>query len=355
VRGGKRLTATEQGAIFAQRAELAIAYLRGGIREALGHAGRDQKLTDKLLRNITATQLRTLIAIGRHGGFTVAAKSLNLAQPTVHRTAKSLEAVCDFEVFRAIYGRIELTAPGHALNQSAKLARAELRQAREELTVLYGSGRRTFVLGSLPLARSQIVPDAILNMFQRDKELQIRVIEGRYAELLRGLREGDIDCLIGALRSPAPASDVYEITLFEDDLIIVCSASHPLARHSVVALEQTLAFPWIAPPISTPSGQYLFETLDIERRAATPVRVVASSFVLLRELLMSGDFLTVISKTQVKREITEGSLQELPVSLKGQTRSIGLTMRNKWHPTASQHAFLEKLKDAAREAASDPQ
>ena len=354
VRGGKRVTVTEQGEIFAQRAERAIAYLRGGGRAALEHAGHDHKLTDQLLRNITATQLRTLIVIGRHGGYTVAARSLDLAQPTVHRTAKSLEAVCGFEIFRATYGRTELTAPGHALNQSAKLARAELRQAREELALFSGRGRRTFVLGSLPLARSQIVPNAIMNMLEREKELQVRVIEGRYAELLRGLREGDIDCLIGALRNPAPANDVYETPLFDDDLIIVCSASHPLAQQKSVALEQTLSFPWIAPPISTPSGQYLFEALEIERLASTPVRVVASSFVLLRELLLSGDFLTVISKAQVRKEIAEGSLHELPIPLEGQSRSIGLTRRNKWHPTASQHAFLSALEDAAKKADGSP-
>ncbi|WP_435140454.1 LysR family transcriptional regulator [Pseudopelagicola sp. nBUS_19] len=348
VRGGKSVTATEHGEIFAPRAARAITYLRGGIRTALGHAGQDQRLTDQLLRNITATQIRALIAIGRHGGFTVAAKSLALAQPTVHRTAKSLEAVCSFEVFRATYGRIELTASGHALNQSAKLARAELRQAREELALSTGKGRRTFVLGSLPLAQSQIIPEAITNMLQREKQLQVRVIEGRYAELLRGLREGDIDCLIGALRNPAPASDVSETALFDDDLVIVCAASHPLAQQASVALEQTLAYPWIAPPISTPSGQYLFETLDIERRASTPVRVVASSFVLLRELLLVGGFLTVISKAQVKKEIAEGFLHELPVPLEGQTRSIGFTMRNKWHPTTSQQAFLKALKDVAQ-------
>jgi len=348
VRGGKRTTVTEQGEIFAQRSERAIAYLRGGIRAALDHANNDNKRTEQLLRNITATQIRTLIAVGRHGGYTAAAKSLELAQPTVHRTAKSLEAVCGFEIFRVTYGRIELTAPGHALHQNAKLARAELRQAREELAQFSGEGRRTFVLGSLPLARSQIVPDAIMNMLKREKELQVRVIEGRYAELLRGLREGDIDCLIGALRNPAPAHDVYETALFDDDLIIVCSTSHPLAQLKTVTLEQTLCYPWIAPPISTPSGQYLFQTLEIEKRTSTPVRVVASSFVLLRELLLSGDFLTVISKAQVKKEIVGGALSELPIPLKGQTRSIGLTRRSKWHPTASQHAFLAALENAAK-------
>lgn len=350
IRGGKGITPTEQGEIFFARADRAIEFLKSGLKAALHHAGQDVKKVEQLHRNITAAQLRTLIAMGRHGSFTVAAKSLGLAQPTVHRTAKALEDTCGFTMFRSTVGGIELTAPGQVLNQSAKLARAELRQAREELTLFSGLGRRTFVLGSLPLARSQIVPDAILNMLDREKDLQVRVIEGRYAELLRALREGDIDCLIGALRNPAPADDVVEKRLFGDDLIVVASANHPLAKLETLTLEDTLEYPWIAPPISTPAGQYLFETLEIENKSATPVRVVASSFILLKELLMNGEFLTVISELQVSRELETGHLKALPINLEGQTRQIGLTIRKKWHPTASQQAFLEELGSASERA-----
>lgn len=347
VRGGKRITATEQGEIFAPRVVRAIEYLRSGIRSALQQAGMDTKLTNQVQRNLTSAQIRALIAIGRHGSFTAAARSLKLAQPTIYRTAKSLEAVCGFDLFRASFGGMELTACGQALNQGAKLARTELRQAREELAQFSGISRRTFVLGSLPLARSQIVPEAIVSMLKREDELQVRVIEGRYAELLRGLREGDIDCLIGALRNPAPSDDVFETTLFDDSLVIVCSSTHPLAKNESVTMDDAKSFPWIAPPISTPAGQYLFETLNIEEMTETPVRVVASSFVLLKELLLSGDFLTVISSTQVQKELIDGQLATLPINLHGHVRNIGLTMRKKWHPTASQAAFLEVLKTTA--------
>ena len=347
VRSGKGITATEQGTIFVERAERAVQFLRSGIKSALHHAGEDAKRLDQLQRNVTSAQLRALISIGRHGSFTVAAKSMDLAQPTIHRTAKALEETCGFAIFRRTAGGIELTASGLVLNQSAKLARAEMRQAREELSLFDGLGRHSFVLGSLPLARSQIVPNAIVHMLEKEKELQVRVIEGRYAELLRGLREGYIDCLIGALRLPAPADDVVEDFLFRDDLIIVCSPEHPLALKSECDLQDTLTFPWIAPPVSTPAGQYLFETLDIENKAQTPVRVVASSFGLLKELLSSGDFLTVISQTQVRRELEARTLCALPIRLSGQSRSIGLTMRKKWYPTASQAEFLNALRKAS--------
>lgn len=350
VRGGKSISPTNEGEIFGARADRAVEFIKNGLRIALHQSGLDTAKAGQLNRNITAAQLRTLIAMGTHGSYTVAAKSLGLAQPTVHRTAKALEGACGFQIFRTIVGGIELTAPGRVLNQSAKLARAELRQAREELTQYSGLGRRTFVLGSLPLARSRIVPDAILGILKNEKRLQVRVIEGRYAELLRGLREGDIDCLIGALRNPAPADDVIEEDLFDDDLVVVASAGHPLANQSTVTIEDTLSYPWIAPPISTPAGQYLFETLDIENRSQTPVHVVASSFILLRELLLADQFLTVISGLQVRKELDEGLLTALPIKLAGQTRNIGLTMRKKWQPTASQVQFLEALRIASRKA-----
>ncbi len=350
VRGGKGIGSTEQGDVFADRAERAIAFLKSGIRTALHYAGQDTKKAEQLHRNVTSAQLRALIAMGRHGSFTVAAKSLDLAQPTVHRTAKALEDTCGFTIFRASVGGIELTASGQALNQCAKLARAELRQAREELTQFDGLGRRSFVLGSLPLARSQIVPDAIMHMLGKEKKLQVRVIEGRYAELLRDLREGDIDCLIGALRNPAPADDVIEEHLFDDDLVVVSSPTHPLAQQISVTLDETLKYPWIAAPISTPAGQYLFDTLDIENKAETPVRVVASSLILTKELLLSENFLTVISKAQIYRELVDGNLAALPIHLEGQTRNIGLTMRKKWRPTASQSEFLHALRQSSSRA-----
>ena len=344
-----KITATPAGLAFAARADRAVELLRDGAAVARRAAGIGSRASAQhFVRNITAAQLRTLIAVGDAGSFTVAARELGLAQPTIHRSARAFEAVCEFEVFRNTPVGIDLTPAGQLLLQHTKLARAELRQGREEIAAITGVGRMRFVLGSLPLARTQIVPRAITAMIEDSPDVQVRVVEGRYQELLRGLREGDLDCLIGALRSPAPADDVAEERLFDDHLAIICGERHPLARQPVVTLEDTLAYPWIAPPKSTPAGSYLFEALRIEERPKTPVRVVSSSLMLIRSLLTQGDFVTIISRHQVAQELASGAFVALPISLKNDRRAIGLTYRHKWRPTVAQARFVEHLREAAK-------
>lgn len=349
VRGSKGLSVSPEGKVFADRADRALRLLSRGVQSAATSAGSDARVR-QIEGALTSAMLRALIAVATHGSYTVAARALDLAQPTVYRTAKALEQACGFELFRSAPGGIDLTGPGQLLTRAAKLAQAEIRQAKEELAALTGLGRITFVLGSLPLARSEIVPEAIRQAIPQHPQLQIRVIEGRYEELLRNLREGDIDCLIGALRQPPPSEDVVQEPLFSDDLAVVVGAGHPLAHRAQVTLEDTLAHPWIASPLATPAGQYVFDTLKIEDRPQTPVRVVASSLAILRNLLTNGDFVTVVSSHQIKADLAQGSLVALPIPLRNHSRAIGLTTRRNWQPTEAQDGFLTLLRNAARAA-----
>jgi DNA-binding transcriptional LysR family regulator len=173
---------------------------------------------------------------------------------------------------------------------------------------------------------------------------QVRVVDGRYAELLRSLREGDIDCLIGALRHPTPADDVQQEILFSDALCIVAHPRHPLAGKSNLKLEDTLTYPWIAPPAETPAGQYLFDTLRIQDRPETPVRAVSSSMAILRGVLAEGAYVSIVSRHQIQIDEQLGSIAALDVPLTGHIRNIGLTYRVGWRPTKTQAQFIEHLR-----------
>ncbi|WP_377213137.1 LysR substrate-binding domain-containing protein [Pseudahrensia aquimaris] len=207
-----------------------------------------------------------------------------------------------------------------------------------------GEDRGTFVLGSLPLARTTIVPQAVHAMVESAPRLQVRVVDGRYPELLRSLREGDIDCLIGALRYPLSADDVEQKLLFRDALAIVAHPSHPLANKRNPTLKETLNYPWIAPPKETPAGQYLFNTLHIQELDQTPVRVVSSSMILLRGLLSQGNYISVVSRHQIGVDERLGTITALDIPLEGHIRDIGLTYRIGWRPTETQQRFIEFLK-----------
>jgi len=350
VRKRQQAALTASGALFAARTRRALGHLQAAAlaarKEAEGKPRGDQRFDLK----ITAAQLRSLIAVANTGSFTLAAHELGVSQPTVHRSAKTLEAISGMPFFIARHAGVRLTPAAEAFVTGAKLAAREIRLGREEISRELGAENASFVLGSLPLARTRIVPRAIHHMVSRYPGVQVRVVEGRYNELLKSLRAGDLDCLIGALRDPLPVDDVEQEKIFEDALAVVAHPDHPLAGQHDLSLGDTMRYPWVAPPITTPAGQYLFETLRIEDMAQTPVRVVASSMAVLRGMLAEGDYLSVVSKHQIEVDETLGVIAALDVALQGHVRDIGLTFRRDWQPTQTQSAFIDYLRRSGRES-----
>lgn len=344
VRKRHQTSLTQCGELFAARAANALRHLKDGAQTALREGGEKAFGRPTFEMSVTSAQLRNLIAIARARSFTVAAHALGLSQPTVHRTARSLEAVVGMPFFTAHPSGVRLTPAADAFVVGAKLAQSEIRQSLEEISHVLGQERGQFVLGSLPLARTTIVPKAIHAMVGSVKGYQIRVVEGRYAELLRSLREGELDCLIGALRTPPPADDVTQELLFSDALVIVAHPDHPLARRTNLQLADTLCYPWIAPPKDTPAGQYLHETLRLDLQAETPVRAVSSSMAILRGVLAEGPYVSVVSRHQIEVDRKLGAIAVLDVPMSGHVREIGLTFRSQWRPTETQARFIEFLR-----------
>ncbi|WP_417587093.1 LysR family transcriptional regulator [Pararhodobacter oceanensis] len=352
LRRDRKFTTTTCGALFVRRVEAALAHLHAGARASL-RFGREGKAARKGAvrvydRLVTSAQLRTLIAVANTGSFTVAARELGLSQPTVHRAARSLEDIAGVAFFKATASGVELTAAAQALAAGAKLALAEIRQGIEEIGKELGNDQGTFNLGSLPLARTSIVPQAAHALISQTQGVQLRVVDGAYDGLLRNLREGDLDCLIGALRMPPPADDITQEPLFDDRLAIVAHPDHPLAGRRGLTLEDTLEFPWVAPPRQTPAGRYLYDTLRIAERERTPVRVVSSSLVMMRGILAQGPYISIVSHHQIKVEEAAGLITPLDITLTNDQRAIGLTYRTQWRPTETQAIFMQELRRFGR-------
>ena len=336
---------TAAGALYQARVARMFDHLAAGARgigrrRAANGAGFHTRLT--------ATQLRALIAVWESGNFSIAARSLSIAQPSVHRAARDLERLAGVPFFLAGRRGVELSPAAEQFARAVKLAHAELRQGGYEISRHKGQDSTRITVGSMPLSRSQILPEALNGLFAGDAaRVQVRTVDGPYAELLRGLRHGDLDFLIGALRDPAPADDVVQEHLFDDPLAVIAGPGHPLIGRAGLTLADTLRYPWVAPPKNAPAGRYLFDALGIGKMEQTPVRIVSSSLVLVRGLLARGDFLTVMSPHQAALERELGLVVPLDVALPGSARPIGLTIRAGWTPTRTQARFLDLIRAAA--------
>ena len=339
---------TEVGQILGQRVERLIADLQTGAQLALRRAPRSGKARRRreFYKLVTPVQLQALVAIARAGSYSQAARDIGAKQPALHRAARDLQNLAEIPLFEPVRRGVDLTAAGEVFVHHVRLAVAEWRQAGYEIDAFLGQDSTRIAIGSLPLSRTSILPAAIDRLLATSGSgLQIRCVDAPYQTLLRELRFGEIDFIIGALRDPVPTDDVTQEHLFVDRLSVVARTGHPLTSASGLTLQDTLAYPWIAPPKQTPSGTYLFETLRIQDMAETPVRIVSSSLVLVRGLMMRGDYITVMSRNQFEMEDDQGILTPLPISLENSDRAIGLTYRTGWQPTRTQARFLDMIRE----------
>ncbi len=344
---------TNAGIMFEQRLSRILEHLHRGDGLARKKAVRGTNGSPRkgFHRFCSPIQLRALLAIERAGSFSQAALDLGVSQPAIHRPLRELASLAGFDLFEQTRGGVVLTSAAAEFTHQVRLAMSEFRQARSEINECLGQDVTRINVGTLPLSRASVLPAAI-DEFLNDvgAGVQINCVDARYHALLRDLRFGELDFIIGALRFPIPASDIEQEELFVDHLAIVTAPDHPLAKKASVSLRDTLEYPWVAPPKETPSGAYLFDRLRIQEMPNTPVRIVSSSLVLQRKLMSHGNYVSVASKRQIVAEVKAGEFMQLPIALPGSGRSIGLTFRSGWVPTPVQEKFLDIIRKKTRSA-----
>lgn len=343
--GGDLFKRTRQGFFLTQRGEAVDARLR----RAMDHL--DAAMAEVSLRlTVTATyaQLQALIAMTEAQSFMLAARNLGLAQPTVHRAVSQIEQEAARSLFERTSFGLVATRPCREIAQAARLAFAEFDQIDADLADFDGHEVGSIRIGALPLSRAKLLPEAISRFRKLRPNQPITVIDGTYKEMLAGLRNGDIDFLLGALRDPLPVEDVVQEFLFTDFLVILARPGHELENASGLTLETLVGHPWVVPRPGTPTREQ-FDTLFAERAIPKPDSIVeCGSILLMRELLSKSDLLGCISGQQARREVQTGTLIELDAGIDWPGRDIGATYRSGWVPTKAQALLLTKLREVAR-------
>lgn len=292
------------------------------------------------------------MAVGRTGSFASAARLLGISQPSVYRAASQLQALADVALLERSSSGIALTRMGQVVARSASLAFQEIRLAYQDLSALKGMANGRVLVGSLPLARSQILPDAIQALSRQYPDIAIAVVDGAYEFLLDELLNGSIDVLVGALRGLAPSSGVTETPLVEDRLSVIARSDHPLQSCRNLTAGDLFGYGWVVGREGAP-GRAEFNAMFERAGVALPAGLVETgSLATLRGLLLNSDRLAMLSPRQAVIEIEAGLLRPLAFELPETDRIIGLTLRNSFVPTTPQSLLIEELHRAARPVAA---
>jgi DNA-binding transcriptional LysR family regulator len=330
---------TEAGILMAERAATAFDHLTVATKPVLRRGGRGFARPEQLM---TASQVHAFLALADAGSFVGAAGATGLSQPALHRAVRDLEQICGVALAERRGRGIVLTSMGRRLARGVRLAAREIAAGIAEVAGEQESGR--IAIGAMPLSRALVLPGAIAAFTKGTPRAVVDVAEGSWRELVEPLRDGMIDLMIGALREETPQG-LDQRALFTDQLVVIGRAGHPLAAKPEVTLDDLSCYGWIVGQAETPLRAH-WEALFAERRAPD-APIECGSVMVIRGILRDSDLLTLLSPDQVALEMQSGILAAIGRPLEHGVRTIGITTRTGWRPTAAQRRFVALLETAA--------
>lgn len=292
--------------------------------------------------HVTMSRLRAMLALADTGSYAAAANLTGLSMPSLHRAVTDLSLAMRRTLVQRRGKIVVLSEAGQQLARAFRLARVELETGQAEIEALKGYETRRISVGAMPLSRARILPAAVTRFLRRHPQVAISIAEGSRAELVEPLRNGALDLMVGALREPLVETDLAQRPLFADLPTVIGRRGHPLSGQAPQPVDLA-RFPWIVPQAGAPLRDS-FDRFFADAGIAPPrVPIESGSVMMIRQILVDSDFLTMLSPDQLAVELEAGWLEQLAVLPATLGRTIGITARSLWRPTPLQQEFVDDL------------
>ncbi len=186
-------------------------------------------------------QLRHFLKVAELENFTRAAEQVKLTQSSLSRSIARLEEELGQPLFDRQSRKVVLNDAGRLLLNSARNILKMTEDAKAEICDDGQSGKVR--VAAIPTIAPYFLPECLKLFRQKFPQAQVIVHEDTTENLLKRIADGEVDIAITAL--PIVARYVEVVPLFEEELLLVTSIDHPLARKKAVRAADIEELPFV--------------------------------------------------------------------------------------------------------------
>jgi DNA-binding transcriptional LysR family regulator len=257
-------------------------------------------------RRIKLRDLKVFQAAAETGSMAKAAAHLAITQPAVSYAISELEHAVGVPLLDRSSQGVTPTVYGRALLARSAIVFNELRHGISEIASLADPEVGEVWIGT------------------RYPRMRFELTVGPTDVLLRQLRQRDVEIVISRLASMAGNDDLSVETLFQDELVVICSKQSKWARRRNVALADLVGEPWVFPPATgflTGIMRGEFEAQGLKFPQATVTTPCTYS---LSVLIGNGNFLGIHPRAMLTTPNEHPLLTAVDVRLPTTRGAIGL-------------------------------
>ncbi|MDA3919767.1 MAG: LysR substrate-binding domain-containing protein [Salinisphaera sp.] len=234
-------------------------------------------------------KLRHLVAfaeVARRGQLAAAAEALSITQPGMSKTIRELETSLGLSLFERGSRGVTLTPSGRTLLRHTAPALRAIAEGIE--AVKHDAPEAVVRLGALSNVEGGLLPAVLRALHAEHPDLRIEVDTGTSAGLLRRLRLGELDLVLGRMAEAREIRDLAFEHLYYEPMILVVRAGHPLITEPAPTIQAISHYPWVIPPRGTTLREQL-ERFWVEQSIAPAHALETLSLPLSQAYVMGSD------------------------------------------------------------------
>jgi LysR family transcriptional regulator of gallate degradation len=337
-RGWTGMEPTSQGEVVIAHCRRMISHIDAA-QKALSTSGA--RVGD-LSHHLAWDLLSAVGAVRATGSVSAAAEYLEKSQPDISRALAKIAAAIGRPPFQRTRTGMQATSDAAILSDLHAKLLIDVMTLPEQLEALSGEVMGRVSVGLLPFSEQDIVVKAFGEMLSRHRHVRLQAVTGSYAALVDGLRQGELDFVVGPLRNPPPYDTLEEMRLYDEFFAVVASSDHPMTRIKPTLIELA-QLNWVVAPHGTPTRRY-FEELLIRKGLTPPAQTCEIvTFFLAEQMIIHSDAIGLLTYSDRKLSALRDGLKVLPVELPDNVRAIGLTYRKHQPLTVAQQTFMRIL------------
>ena len=259
--------------------------------------------------NATVRQLQVFVEAAERLSLARVAERLNLTPSAVSFQIKQIESQAGFALFERTGRRVALTDAGALLVEYARIVLRSLQEADQAMMALRGTSGGRVRLGLVSTSK-YIVPHMIARFRAAYPGVTVHLQEGNRARVMQMLTGGAMD--LAVMGRPPEDADVLAARFAPHPSIIIAAAGHRLAGARSVPLDALAGESFVMREDG--SGTKAMTEAHFRAAGFEPrVAMVSSSNEMIKQSVMAGMGLALLSQHTCGLELALGLLAALPV------------------------------------------
>jgi len=289
--------------------------------------------------------LEQILEICRAGGFSGAARKLQIAQPTLSKSIARLEAQLSLRLFERTNGAARPTAYGAFVAQRAETLLQGVSALTRDLEQLARGeeGRIRIAVG--PATRIRPLPELMRRVSQRFPKLNVKTVFETGPGVIRALNEGRVDIAFGYSEHAARYGELIRKKLFEDEILLVARRGHPALELKDAGPAEVLRYPIALPGVLPGLERWAGE---LDREQADNLRAfVSDDYGLIIQRALDTDAIALGAAFLFRDHLADGRLVPVSTTLDLTYACWMLTTAERW-----QSPLIKAMAELSKAAAS---